>query len=215
MRKFVLIVLAVLMTAGLAACGSDISTSDSDKTTATTSAEVTEKNDNISQTTTTKNEEETPAENDPELMTVRINGTDVTLPIDFDEFLEKTGLTQVEDMNQGVVTDGYSTFSATILGGKVRILTVTAPDAPEDKFVDTSKTEIIFPGGVTLDTLRTELSNIYPYKDNGFFSQGNLAGGENESDTWSFKLEGYDYPTLTFVFKNGTAEKPYVISLML
>jgi hypothetical protein len=216
MKKFVSIVLAVLMTVGLAACGNDISTSDSDKTT-TTSAVVTEKNDSISQTTTSKNEEETPAENDPDLLTVKINGVDITLGVDMDidEFVDKTGLT-VEKLNPTFysVTDGNSTFEINIIEGKIEMLIVKAAGTDEEFSVDTSKTEIIFPGGATLDTPRSEIQTIYPFKNNGSLTSGN-SGGETESDMWILKLEDYDYSGLMFIYENGSAEKPCQIGFML
>jgi hypothetical protein len=32
---------------------------------------------------------------------------------------------------------------------------------------------------------------------------------------WILKLEGYDYPGLTFMFENVTAEKPWQIAFLL
>jgi hypothetical protein len=174
--------MSFIMLVSLTACGAE-SDNNENVTKSTTSAINTFSYENQS-TEVSESEQVTTDNNDiADLLTIKINGTDVLLPMNFDEFLEKTGIETVEQTNARnyTVTDGNGTFEIGVSEEKVVSIMAASADSDEDFSIDTSTTEIIFPGGTTLDTLRTELSGIYPYKDTGTF-MNNMMSGEAITD---------------------------------
>ncbi|MDR0943426.1 MAG: hypothetical protein LBM41_02735 [Ruminococcus sp.] len=114
----------------------------------------------------------TATQRDTDLYSIIINGKQVTIPIKYDEFLAVTGLRQHGEFSKyGVdVTDGYSTFFVGVKDNYVRDIHVylMGVNDYEDAF-DPTKSQIVFPGGLTFGKTKAEIAGLYPFKNKGTF----------------------------------------------
>jgi hypothetical protein len=159
------------------------------------------------------------------LYTVAINGKCVTLPMDFDRFLAETGLVRSGDSTAyGCdVTDGYSLFSVGVKNNKVYDLHVylSGVNSVDDGF-DPSKTELVFPGGLTFNTVKAALPGMYPFKGKGKF-EVNTYYDDREADVWTINPESNKPSVLVVCYKDldkdidfgGPADKPTIIYLFI
>jgi hypothetical protein len=216
MKKITIILLVAILATCFVACDDKSNNGNNKDKNTTTSAKVTEKtdktekDDNSSPTTTTKTEEKTSTDA-PEFLTVKINDVDITLPMDFEEFLQKTGFKQEGEMEDqtAYITDGYSKFYVVVDSSNNKVIRMTLLSSSELYPFDTSKTKIIFPSGATLDTLKSELSEIYP----GMLEEINA--GVEVHYRWKFSLEKYNSSYLEFRFDNIHKEEISGITLNL
>lgn len=108
-------------------------------------------------------------------LAVEINGVEVKLPMEEEEFFEKTGLEKLEDKSGAEVyaTDGYSTF-VLIYGENgisgINVYANTNVDKPEICNYDSEKTSVVFPYGVTINNTETEIKEIYDALDYGIYT---------------------------------------------
>jgi hypothetical protein len=182
MKKLISILLTAILLTGLVACG-DKSENNNDTNTnnTTTSAKAAEKGDKTEKADKTEKEDDSSKNiiktefDPPEVMSMKLNGVYITLPIDVEELEEQTGFAETEGRLGGkAITDGYSTFPVYINPDENTVIQieVKAPGTDDFYVYDRSKTEVIFPAGVTIDITKEEVENgLFPYKGVGRASE--------------------------------------------
>jgi hypothetical protein len=197
MKKLISILLATILLTGLVACGDKDNENENNDKNTTTSANVsekadkTEKSDNVTEKTDSPSETIIKTEFDPpEVLSMKLNGVYFTLPIDLEELEEKTGFKEVDvGLASKGITDGNSTFPVYINADENTVIMIKAyaPGTNELFPYDRSKTEVIFPAGVTVDTTKEEIENgLFPYKSVGRASENFTDSSEGwEKFTWT------------------------------
>jgi hypothetical protein len=197
MKKIISVLLTAILLTGLVACDDKSNNDNKDKNT-TTSAKVTEKGDKTEKADQTEkadkteepdNEQIVKTEFDPpEVLSMKLNGGYITLPISFEELEEKTGFKETEgSLGSKAITDGYSKFDIYFNedDDTITMIQVQAPGTTEFYPYDRSKTEIIFPGGLTMDTTKKEIEDgLFPYKGVGRISEFDDVSEKYERFYW-------------------------------
>lgn len=133
---------------------------------------------------------------------IEINGVELVLPMEKEQFLKESGLTYVSggDGIENVVTDGNSAFEIVMDENDVDVVGVNVyadgyTEGCKTCNFNIEKTSVIFPGDITINMSEEEVANQYK-----IFAKGTYRKSLDELAIWMPTLDTETYGTVSVQF---------------